>query len=48
MISSNDLPACHDEGEAIVYVDDDSDIVHASDPQVLTQLIEQEANNSTS
>ena len=46
VISSNDLPACHDEGEAIVYVDDDSDIVHASDPQVLTQLIEQEANNS--
>ena len=46
VINSNDLPACHDEGEGIVYVDDDSDTVHASDPDSLRQLIEQEANNS--
>ena len=46
VINSNDLPACHEEGEGVVYVDDDSDTVHASDPQVLTQLIETEANNS--
>ena len=33
-------------GESVVYVDDDSDTVHAKDPQVLRNLMEQEANNS--
>ena len=46
VINSNDLPACHEQGEGIVYVDDVSDTVHAKDPYVLQQLIEKEANNS--
>ena len=27
VINSNDFPACHEEGESVVYVDDDSDCV---------------------
>ena len=46
LINSNDFPACHDVGESVVYVDDDSVTVHAKDPQVLRNLMEQEANNS--
>ena len=46
IINSNDFPACHEEGEAIVYVDDDSDTVHSADPVILRNLIEQEAENS--
>ena len=46
MINSNDLPACHEDGESIVYVDDDSDSVHAADPEDLRILVEKEANNS--
>ena len=46
LINSNDFPACHDVGESVVYVDDDSDTVHAKDPEVLRDLIEQEAGNS--
>ena len=48
VINSNDFPACHEVGESIVYVDDDSDCVHAKDPEVLRNLIEQEAGNSAS
>ena len=32
LINSNDFPDCHEEGEAVVYVDDDSDSVHHADP----------------
>ena len=46
IINCNDFPACHDEGEAVVYVDDDSDVVHAADPKELKRLIQQEATNS--
>ena len=46
IINCNDFPACHDEGEAVVYVDDDSDIVHAAEPAELHRLIQQEATNS--
>ena len=46
VIHCNDFPACHDEGEAVVYVDDDSDSVHAEDPVTLNNLIQQEAGNS--
>ena len=46
LINSNDFPACHEEGEAIVYVDDDSDTVHAPEPDRLKDLIQQEAGNS--
>ena len=46
VLNSNDLPACHEDGEGVVYVDDDSDTVHASDPKELLEKIEKEANNS--
>ena len=46
VINSNDLPACHQEGDSIVYVDDDSDTVSAKDPKVLRNSIEREAGNS--
>ena len=48
VINSNDFPACHEEGDSIVYVDDDSDIVHHKDPATLRTLIEREARNSAS
>ena len=31
VISCNDLPECHEEGDAVVYVDDDTDTVTAPD-----------------
>ena len=46
LINSNDFPACHDVGESVVYVDDDSDTVHSKDPEEIINLIEQEAGNS--
>ena len=46
LINSNDFPDCHEEGEAVVYVDDDSDSVHHEDPARLRELIQQEAKNS--
>ena len=45
-INSNDLPACHQEGQAVVYVDDDTDCVRDKDPQVLRDKIEREAQRS--
>ena len=48
VINSNDFPACHEEGDSIVYVDDDSDIVHHKDPATLRDMIEREARNSAS
>ena len=30
LINSNDFLSCHEEGEAIVYVDDDSGTVHTA------------------
>ena len=48
VINSNDFPACHQEGEAVVYVDDDSDTVHAAEPERLKEIIQQEAQNSAS
>ena len=47
VIMSNDFPACHDEGEAVVYVDDDSDFVSDKDPNVLIEKIQAEASNSS-
>ena len=46
IISSNDFPACHDDGEAIVYVDDDSDVVSDSNPEDLQEKIQVEASHS--
>ena len=46
VINSNDFPDCHEVGESIVYVDDDSDSVNTAEPDVLQNLIQQEATNS--
>ena len=46
VINSNDFPACHQEGESVVFVDDDSDTVSAKDPRELRDSIEREAENS--
>ena len=48
VINSNDFPDCHEEGESIVYVDDDSDTVSSADPVQLKKLISEEAGNSAS
>ena len=46
LINSNDFPDCHLEGNSVVYVDDDTDVVHESDPENLQSLIQQESGNS--
>ena len=48
VINSNDFPACHESGESVVYVDDDSDVVHEKDPEALRDLIQSEGCNSAS
>ena len=46
VLNSNDFPACHEEGEAVVYVDDDTDRVQDNDPKMLNVKIQKEAENS--
>ena len=46
VINSNDFPACHKEGESVIYVDDDSDCVREKEQAALKEKIEQEAGNS--
>ena len=46
VINSNDFPACHEEGEAVVYVDDDSDFAKDREPARLYEKIQAEAENS--
>ena len=46
VISCNDFPACHEEGQAVVYVDDDTDCVSDCDPDVLKEKITSEAGLS--
>ena len=48
MINSNDLPACHEEGESVVYDDDDTDSVHADHPGQLVEKLQKEVNNTVS
>ena len=48
VINSNDFPACHESGEAVVYVDDDSDFVSDKEPANLKAKIQAEAENSVS
>ena len=47
VLNSNDFPECHEDGEAVVYVDDDSDFVSDSDPVILHEKIQREADNSS-
>ena len=46
IININDFPECHDDGEAIVYVDDDSHFVNAKYLATLKNKIQVEADNS--
>ena len=46
VINSNDFPACHEEGDAVVYVDDDSDFAKDKKPAILREKIQTEADNS--
>ena len=48
VINSNDFPDCHDEGDSVIYVDDDTDNVHAADPVQLQHIMQKEVNNSVS
>ena len=48
VIHSNDLPDCHEEGESVVYVDDDTDSVHSGDPEQLVEKLQREVNNTVS
>ena len=46
VINRNDLPECHEEGDAVVYIDDDTDTVSAPDFESLRSKIQREAKNS--
>ena len=48
VINSNDLPDCHEDGESVVYVDDDTDSVHADHPGQLVDKLQKEVNNTVS
>ena len=48
VIHSNDLPDCHQEGESVVYVDDDTDSVHSGNPEHLVEKLQREVNNTVS
>ena len=47
VINCNDLPECHEEGDAVVYIDDDTDTVSAPDFELLRSKIQREATNSS-
>ena len=42
------MPACHEKGESVVYVDDDTDSVHAGQPDQLVEKLQREVNNMVS
>ena len=46
IVNSNDLPACHDDAESIVYVDDDTDNVHDGDPDNLVAKLQVEVQET--
>ena len=47
VINCNDLPGCHSEGDAVVFIDDDTDNVAADDIETVKEKIQEEAGNST-
>ena len=47
IIFQNDFPANSEEEESILYADDDTDNVHHSDPDILENLLQIQANKST-
>ena len=46
IVNSNDLPACHDDAESIVYVDDDTDNIHDGDPDNLAAKLQVEVQET--
>ena len=46
VINSNDFPDCHQDGNTVVYVDDDSDTVCGKNPEEVRNSIKREAGNS--
>ena len=46
IIFSNDFPESSTEGESVMYVDDNTDVVHDSDPHLLKQKIQHQADCS--
>ena len=46
IINENDFPDCRDDGESILFVDDDSDLVDDDNPIELIRKIQHEANLS--
>ena len=46
VINCNDLPGCHDEGDAVVFIDDDTDNVAAADIEMVKEMIQEEAGKS--
>ena len=48
LINENDFPACRDEGDSVLFVDDDTDVVSDKDPDSLIVKIQHEADLSCS
>ena len=46
IINENDFPDCRTEGESVLFVDDDSDLVSDDNPEHLLNEIKHEANLS--
>ena len=46
IVNSNDLPACRDDAESIVYVDDDTDNVQDGDPENLAAKLQLEVQET--
>ena len=46
IIFSNDFPDCNEDGESVLYVDDDTDVIHDHDPDHLLQKIQVQADRS--
>ena len=47
MIFYNDFPAVREDGESVLYADDDTDNVKDADPHILNAKIQKEADRST-
>ena len=47
IIFNNDFAASGEEGTSVVYADDDTDLIHDSDPRELNEKIQREADRST-
>ena len=45
-INSNDLPDCQNGAKSVVFVDDDTDSVHANRPEEVVENLQKEVNNS--